>query len=185
MGIRAAACLAALAGGAGLALVAAASSWPPGHSPPAEVVAADAALVLSGDVDYLRAARAAALYRARAVPLLVVTGAGVGGDNAEALRDECVRLGVPRDRILLEAASTSTRENMLFVAPLLRARGLRRVALVTSDLHMGRAERAARRVLPEVDWVMVPVEDAGASSPRRARLQEWAKLLFYLARGWA
>jgi uncharacterized SAM-binding protein YcdF (DUF218 family) len=74
---------------------------------------------------------------------------------------------------------------MLFVAPLLRARGFRRVALVTSDLHMGRAERAARRVLPEVDWVMVPVQDAGASSPRRARLQEWAKLLFYFARGWA
>lgn len=168
-----------------VALIALGASRAPGHSPPAARVTAEAALVLSGDVEYLRVARAAALYRAGAVPLLVVTGAGVGGDDAEALRDECVRLGVPRDRILVEAASTSTRENMLFVAPLLRARGLRRVALVTSDLHMGRAERAARRVMPEVEWVMVPVEDAGVPSPRRARLQEWGKLLWYLARRWA
>jgi uncharacterized SAM-binding protein YcdF (DUF218 family) len=137
-------------------------------------------------VDYLRAARAAELYRAEAVPLVLVTGAGVGGDSGATLRAECMRLGVPSARILVEGASTSTRENMLGVASVVRARGLRRIALVTSDSHMGRAERAARRVLPEVEWVTVPVEDAGdAVHLRRIRLQEWAKLLLYLARGWA
>ena len=176
---------------AGLALTAggtmalAASHPPPSSAPPA-VVSADAALVLSGDVDYLRVARAVELFREGAVPVVVITGRGVGGDNAEALREQCVRRGVPPDRLVLEPDSTSTRENMLFAAPLVRGRGYRRVALVTSASHMGRAERAARRVMPEVEWVPVPVKDAGPPSrQRRLCLQEWVKLAWYLARGWA
>jgi uncharacterized SAM-binding protein YcdF (DUF218 family) len=166
--------------------VALAATHPPPSSPAPAVVAADAALVLSGDVDYLRVARAAELVRAGAVPVLLITGKGVGGDSAEAMRRECVRRGVLAGRVLLEPESTSTRENMLFAAPLLRGRGFRRVALVTSASHMGRAERAARRVMPEVDWVLVPVQDAGPSSRRRrVCLLEWVKLAWYLARGWA
>ena len=169
-----------------LGLLALGASLSPAHSPPPAVVVADAALVLSGDVDYLRSGRAAALYRQGSFPVLIVTGAGVGGDSGEALRAECIRLGVPADRILVEGASRSTRENMLRVASLVHARGFRRIALVTSGSHMGRAERAARRVLPEVDWVTVPVPDAGdAARLRRVRLQEWAKLAYYVARGWA
>lgn len=180
--LRAVAGLAALATG----LLVLGASRAPGHSPPPARPTAVAALVLSGDVDYLRAARAAALYHEGAFPVLLVTGAGVGGDSAEALREECVRLGVPRERILVERAATSTRENMLFVAPLVRARGFHRVALVTSESHMGRAERAARKVMPEVEWVPVAVNDAGPPSRhRRLRLQEWVKLAWYLVRGWA
>jgi uncharacterized SAM-binding protein YcdF (DUF218 family) len=180
-----------LAVAAGLALmaggvVALAASHPPRSSVPPAVVAADAALVLSGDVDYLRVARAAELFREGAVPVVVITGKGVGGDSAEALREQCVRRGVPPDRVVLEPDSTSTRENMLFAAPLVRGRGFRRVALVTSAFHMGRAERAARRVMPEVEWVPIPVKDAGPPShQRRLCLLEWVKLAWYLARGWA
>ena len=144
---------------------------------------ADAALVLSGDGAYLRAARAAELYRAGAVPIVIVTGRGIGGDSAEGLRAECVKRGVAAGRVLMERNSTSTRENMLFVAPLVRRGGYRRVALVTSDFHMGRAEMAARKVMPEVEWVAVPVKNAGPR-PRRLRLLEWTKLAWYFARGW-
>ena len=173
----------ALTAGAAVAL---AASHPPRSSAPPAVVAADAALVLSGDVDYLRVNRAAELFRQGAVPVVIITGKGVGGDSAHAMREECLRRGVRADRLVLEPDSTSTRENMLFAAPLVRGRGFRRVALVTSAFHMGRAERAARRVMPEVEWVPVPVKDAGPPShQRRLRLLEWVKLAWYLARGWA
>jgi uncharacterized SAM-binding protein YcdF (DUF218 family) len=169
--------------GAVIALLAAASSLSPSHSPPPAIVDADAALVLSGDGSYLRVARAAELYRSGAVPMVIVTGRGIGGDSAEGLRAECIKRGVATERVRMERASTSTRENMLFVAPLVRREGCRRVALVTSAVHMGRAERAARKVMPEVDWVAVPVPDGGPGQ-RRLRLLEWMKLAWYFARGW-
>ena len=165
------------------AVAAYAVSHPPPWSPPPATVTADAALVLSGDGAYLRVARAAELYRAGAVPIVIVTGRGVGGDGADGLRAECVKRGVAAERVITEGDSTSTRENMLFVAPLVRRGGYRRVALVTSDFHMGRAQRAARKVMPEVEWLAVPVKDAGPR-PRRLRLLEWTKLAWYFAHGW-
>ena len=65
---------------------------PPYPRPPMSF-AADAALVLSGDVDYRRAARAAELYNAGAVQHILVTGAGVGGDSAEELKVRCGAAG--------------------------------------------------------------------------------------------
>ena len=147
---------------------------------------ADAALVLSGDVDYLRVRCAAQLWRQGAFRELVVTGAGVGGDSALALKAEALSAGVAEQAILLETASRSTHENLLFAAPLVRRQGWRRVALVTSASHMGRAQRVARRVLPGVEWIGVPVADAGpASRVLWQRLQEWLKLVGYLLHGWA
>jgi uncharacterized SAM-binding protein YcdF (DUF218 family) len=147
----------------------------------------DAALVLSGDVDYLRLKEAARLHREGQVRLIVLTGAGVGGDSALAMREFAEhRLGVPASALLLEARSTTTRENLDFVAPLLRESRLRRVALVTSSSHMSRALRTARRRVPEVEWRPVPVDDAGPRARvRRTRFAEWFKLAGYWLRGWA
>jgi uncharacterized SAM-binding protein YcdF (DUF218 family) len=69
--------------------------------------------------------------------------------------------------------------------PIIRSAGWKRIALVTNESHMGRAERAARKVLPEVDWVPVPVVDAGPPSRvYRVRLEEWLKLARYALYGW-
>jgi uncharacterized SAM-binding protein YcdF (DUF218 family) len=74
---------------------------------------------------------------------------------------------------------------MLFVAAVVRGRGFHRVALVTSASHMGRAERAARMVMPDVEWLAVPVPDAGPPARvYRVRLEEWLKLAHYALRGW-
>jgi uncharacterized SAM-binding protein YcdF (DUF218 family) len=148
---------------------------------------ADAALVLSGDVDYRRLERAAYLVREGRVPLLVLTGAGIGGDSALAMRDHATRrLGVPAEAILVEPTSTTTRENLRQVAGLLRERRLGHVLLVTSASHMGRAFLAARVAAPEVTWVAVPVPDVGPSARiHRTRLQEWFKLTGYWLLGWA
>jgi len=114
-----------------------------------------------------------------------MTGSGIGGDDAKALAAEAVKAHVPVEAILLEPVSRTTRENLLFAAPIIRARGWRRIALVTSDSHMARAERVARRVLPEIEWVPAPVADAGPPSRvYRQRLTEWVKLVGYGLRGW-
>ena len=156
--------------------------------PPASVSGrADAALVLSGDVDYRRLERAAALYREGRIPVLVLTGTGIGGDSALAMRDFAERkLGVPAEAMLIESVSTTTRENLVGAAGLLREKRVRDVFLVTSASHMGRALRAARRVAPEIRWVPVPVDDVGPPKRIRwTRAKEWFKLGGYWLRGWA
>jgi uncharacterized SAM-binding protein YcdF (DUF218 family) len=167
-----------LATAAGLALV------PPPHGSSPDPVHAEAALVLSGDVDFLRMRRAAALYNNGGVQWIVLTGAGIGGDDARVMRLLALRLGIPDAALLLEISSRSTWENLTGAAPLIRTRGWRRVALITSASHMGRAERVAAKVMPEVSWISVPVPDAGP--PRRVyheRASEWIKLAGYLLRG--
>lgn len=158
---------------------------PPSSARPAGL-RADAALVLSGDVDYLRVRGAVALYEVGAVRQILMTGAGVGGDDAVSLKAMAVARGVPADAVLLETRSRSTRENLVLAAPIVRAQGWRRVALVTSASHMGRAERGARKAMPEIEWIVAPVADAGSAMRRyRQRFLEWAKLAGYLVRGWA
>lgn len=118
-----------------------------------------AAVVLSGamsppdarhaEPDLNRAAdrvRAAAqVYHAGKAPLLVLSG---GGDparwplsEAEAMRTVLREFGVPDDAMLLEGRSRDTRENARFSAELLRGRGIDRVLLITSALHMRRSLR--------------------------------------------
>jgi uncharacterized SAM-binding protein YcdF (DUF218 family) len=167
-----------------LAAVCYGAAHPPSYTRTASR-AADAALVLSGDVDDLRTRAAAALYRAGAFPTIVLTGRGSGGDSAAELAKVARRMGVPEDAIRLETASTSTRENLIGALPIIRSSGWRRVALVTNESHMGRAERAARKALPDVEWVPIPVEDAGPPSRiYRVRLEEWLKLARYALHGW-
>jgi len=62
------------------------------------------------------------------------------------MRDLLVRLGVPRDRIVLESASRNTRDEAVAIAPMLRELGVDRVVLVTSAVHMRRAAGAFRAV---------------------------------------
>lgn len=157
----------------------------PPHSAAPARVEADAALVMSGDVGYFRLEQAVALLQDGSVAWLVLTGAGVGGDSADTMREVAVKRGIPRKRILTEGHATTTRENLLLTAPLLRRHGFSTVALITNSSHLGRAERMARKAVPEIRWVPVPVADPG---PRervyRTRLQEWAKLAWYALRGW-
>ena len=152
----------------------------------APIARADAALVLSGDVDYLRVKHAARLHHEGRVKAVVLTGRGVGGDSADAMREVAIASGVPAEAIVLERESTSTRENLVLARPLLAARGWTRVALVTSASHMPRALAAARKVMPEIEWLPAVVLDAGPPSRvKRLRVEEALKRLLYVARGWA
>lgn len=129
------------------------------YFPPAEGVTAEAIVVLGGGTEIIAPPRpivevngagdrviyAAELFRSEAAPLVIASGGRVSlfdtGSSTPA--EEMARLlefmGVPAESILLEDRSQNTYENALNSAELLRARGLSRILLVTSALHMPRA----------------------------------------------
>ncbi len=139
----------------------------------------DGAVVLSGDHGP-RLEVAVELLLAGRVAKLLLTGAGRGGDSAAWLRDRAIDLGAREEDLLLETSSRSTFENLANAAPILRAQGWRRAALVTSPVHMQRALLMARSVLPEVEWTGVGTEEVATP---RAELSEAIKRLWYRLSG--
>lgn len=86
------------------------------------------------------------LWRAGRAPEILISGGALPwidavASEAEAAVDFLVELGLPANRVLLEPASLNTRQNAELSAGILRARGARRILLVTSALHMRRALR--------------------------------------------
>ena len=155
---------------------------------------ADAVLVLAGDPDYERTKTGARLVLAGEARLLIVTGGEPGpGDSAASLRDVALRLGVPPDVIRMEQVSRSTHESLVAVREILARENVRRVAVVTSPYHQRRALWAARRTLLGVEIVSRPAEPSGwrpagwwkSRFNRRIVLGEYAKLAYYILRGWA
>ena len=75
-------------------------------------------------------------------PCPVVTCGAQGSDEpapeGEVMRDYLVAAGVPAEDILVDNASTNTRENIANAAALLNGRAAR-VLIVTSDYHLPRA----------------------------------------------
>jgi len=98
----------------------------------------------------------ARLFHAHKAPLLILTG---GHDprfsaksSAESMRRFMVDLGVPDSAMVLETESRNTTENARFTADILQERGIQRILLVTSALHMPRSvalfERQGLEVIP-------------------------------------
>jgi uncharacterized SAM-binding protein YcdF (DUF218 family) len=106
-------------------------------------------------------------------------------------------LGVPNRAIVREEASTNTYENCVNSKPLLDARAVREVLLVTSALHMRRAMATCRsaglavRAAPtdyqvagnEADRLDL-VPDAEALLLTHVALRERLGFLVYQRRGW-
>ena len=112
------------------------------------------------------------------------------------MRNELLQLGVPAERILLEASSQTTREEAVLIAPMLRAMSVTRIVLVTSDIHMRRSLGAFRAV--GLDPVPAIAEDPLHHQPRFKAfiptpealgftsdiVHEYVGLVYYAARGW-
>lgn len=149
------------------------------YFPPAQDVTAEAIVVLGGGTEIIAEPRpivevngagdrvlyAAELYRRGAAPLIVASGGRVAlyetGDStpAEEMQILLEFVGVPGEAILLEANSQNTHENALFSAEILKERGVQRILLVTSALHMPRAlglfEAQGLRVVPApTDYIL-------------------------------
>lgn len=106
-----------------------------------------------------RAEAGARLWLEGRVRLVLACG-GVGRhgpSEAEVIRDLCVAMGVPAEAVLLEAASTTTEENLRYALPLLETSGARRVVIVTDRFHLPRARMVARRMGLTAEGAYPPV----------------------------
>lgn len=117
---------------------------------------ADAAVVLGARVlpdgtpgPSLRARteHAVELWKAKKVSHLLLTGGHDPGEPSEAAASAAwaERLGVPRPAMVLEERSQTTKQNMAFAAPLAKARGWRRLVVVTDPYHLWRGRRQLAR----------------------------------------
>jgi uncharacterized SAM-binding protein YcdF (DUF218 family) len=146
------------------------------------------------------------LYHAGKAPLVILSGGydPLMGKVPEQSEADQMRLlleewGIPASAILVEGGSINTRENALFSHRLLVPRGIGRIILVTSALHMPRAAAAFRKV--GFDVVAAPADfrtgwressaifnwitEAGALAESGRVMHEWLGVWVYRLRGWA
>jgi uncharacterized SAM-binding protein YcdF (DUF218 family) len=147
---------------------------------PAQIGPADAIVVLGGSLlddqvlsesSMRRAIHGMILYRQSLAPLLAFSGPPRRDGPAEAdVRAALAHtLGLPSEALLTESTARTTREEAARMATLLATKGVRHILLVTSQVHMVRAqqlfERAGLAVSP------APVDDLPPADTPGARLQ--------------
>jgi uncharacterized SAM-binding protein YcdF (DUF218 family) len=155
--------------------------------------AADAILVLGGSVAArhppmrpsiglngasTRVWYTAELYRAGKAKWVVVAAGGVPDFpgqqvEAEAIAEMLVVLGVPRSAIRLEAKSRNTRENALKSLALVDQLRARRVLLVTSSQHMGRALKTFAKVWTNSQNRLIPAPTDVEATGSRISAFSW------------
>jgi uncharacterized SAM-binding protein YcdF (DUF218 family) len=85
--------------------------------------------------------------------------------EAEYLQEELVRLGVPKEQVVVESKALNTKENALESKKLLEGLGAKSVLVVTSAYHLQRAAGCFRAAGVEADFLPVdfrlrdPAED--------------------------
>jgi uncharacterized SAM-binding protein YcdF (DUF218 family) len=143
-----------------------------------------------GASTFWRCLYALMVYREGGVLRIVASGGSEPGPPvAELMRSYLEGSGVPRGAVIVEPRAKSTRENALFLRPILQ--GIPgRVVLLSSDYHMFRATRAFRKV--GIDVLPRPIPDVRKRSMSWNRrwdafqelVIETAKIGYYYLRGW-
>jgi uncharacterized SAM-binding protein YcdF (DUF218 family) len=166
---------------------------------PVHIERADAIVVLAGggvmlsgqltDSSLRRTVRGIALYRDGLAPLLVLSGAEGRTSESAARSVLAGKCGVPDTAILASSAGHTTHEEIAALQPLLKARGVRRLILVTDGAHMRRAMGLVRDAGFEVLAAPVSeVETPTRPEPRlrllRAALREGLALVYYHIAGY-
>ena len=168
---------------------------------PSQLEPAQAIVVLGGGVSpdgvlsnssLRRAIYGILLYRKGLASLLVFSGAAGDEGPAEAeIRAEMAReLGVSPEVILAAPDARTTREEAVFGETLLRARGVRRILLVTNAVHMTRAQALFERAGFEVLAAPAHEVSSGVSNPEgrlrlmRRMLEELIARLYYRVAGY-
>lgn len=96
-----------------------------------------------------RVTHAVDLYKAKYAPKILVSGGLDKEDHvseAETMKKIAINLGVPSNDILLETASSSTYENLLFSQKVLKSDHLNSVIIVTEPFHAARTALVAEKL---------------------------------------
>jgi len=140
-----------------------------------------------------RVQRAIELYRAgHASRLLFASGYMSAFPEAEVMRDLAIDEGVPSDAIVVDTDATNTYDGVVSSHAIAKARGWRRVLLVSSPYHMRRAVLTWHTQAPEITVIPTPPpysaffdHNRGASFEQiRAIVHEYAAIVAYWWRGW-
>lgn len=193
--------------------------------PPKTVPTADAIVILGGatksafpprpGVDLSeqgdRVLYGAQLYREGKAPLVIASGGRIewrgGGPSESADMAQILKtVGVPSSAILQDPTSLNTHQNAVNVKKIIQERGIRRILLVTSAMHMPRSLRIFQR--QGIDAIPAPtdflvsqqeIEEPNSSLPaiilslmpdteridRTTRaLKEYIGMVIYRLRGW-
>jgi uncharacterized SAM-binding protein YcdF (DUF218 family) len=156
---------------------------------------------LMEDVEAERVVEAWRVFKLTDAEWIISSGAASVRENSPVptsvvMRDALVQLGVPSSRILLDSSSFDTHEEAVMIAPMLRARNIQQIILVTSAVHMPRSVGAFRALGMDTTPAIAP--DPGAFRgwaetylPSRRGLSfssqlahELVGLPYYWIRGW-
>lgn len=197
------------------------------YLPQGEIPSAEVIVLLGGGTEPASAPRpmvemngagdrilyAAQLYRQDKAPLILASGGNITwlGTRPSTPADEMAAIlemiGVPSEAILKQPMSQNTYEDALFSAKLLKERGIQRVILVTSAMHMPRSvalfEKQGIQVIPaptdfavtEASWskfssanlagqLVNLLPGTGNLSMTTNALKEYLGMLAYQLRGW-
>ncbi|WP_414584383.1 YdcF family protein [Scytonema sp. PCC 10023] len=143
--------------------------------PPIEIPTAEAIVVLGGatrsalpprpSVDLNEAGDrviyAGQLYREKKAPVIILSGGrinwkGSGSPESADMASILTSIGIPEAAIVQEPEALNTYENAVNVKKILVSRGIRRVLLVTSAIHMPRSLLIFRR--QGIDAIPTPTD---------------------------
>lgn len=167
--------------------------WVRAYAGPIELPKGDILILLSAAPDDNGAISYSSYWRARLALFAWQTGGFkkivISGGGGPGILDFLIAYGVPRDVLVAEWRSTSTRESGINTARLIQGMPGKKV-LLTSDYHMYRAIRVFRKL--GIDAAPMAVPDAlqvaahwdGRFSVFETMLCESVKIVYYKLRGW-
>jgi len=168
------------------------SWWAQAYAGPIERPKGDVLILLSAANDdrggisfssYWRAREAIFAWQTGGFKKIVISGGG------PAIQDYLIAEGIPREAIVAEWRSASTRESGIEMARLLQAMPGKKV-LLTSDFHMYRALRVFRKLHIEVtpmavrDVLQTSAGWGGRFGSFETMMGESVKIVYYAVRGW-
>lgn len=154
---------------------------------------------------------AAQLYLQKKAPIIILSGGridwkGSGASESADMATVLTSIGIPKEAIIQEPDSLNTIQNAVNVRKILESRGIRRVLLVTSAIHMPRSFLIFQR--QKIDAIPAPTDflvtegelQELSSSPKAAILnllpdvdnlrlftsafKEYVGIIIYSLRGW-
>jgi uncharacterized SAM-binding protein YcdF (DUF218 family) len=169
------------------------SWWARAYAGPIERPGGGLLILLSAAGDDLGGISYSSYWRAREALFAWQTGGFkkivISGGGGPGILNFLIAEGVPREAIVAEWRSTSTRENGIETARLIQGIPGKKV-LLTSDFHMYRALRVFRKLGIEVTPMAVPdvlhstEHWNGRFSAFEMMLVESVKIVYYALRGW-